>query len=266
MSQRIGYRQELANRYLEYMRQAEVADQPKAQPSATPDQETVHEASRDGLAYRSASDALKPSLKNQLDAAFMQGRAQREQDLGAAEIERREKSGQRHSSDGGGVGLRRPLRITDPQQSRTRETAAERIAKREENYEEAVDHNEAMVARVQAGEAPKESKVDVVEAKVTASLDESNIDAMGDETFASSRGADTSDITTNAKPAAEVTRTDVVFDVADSAFRRAYADGAQTASGEGKSIVDRDRTETVVGESLRASPAEKTRITRSDDV
>ena len=155
MSQRIGYRQELANRYLEYMRQAEVADQPKAQPSATPDQETVHEASRDGLAYRSASDALKPSLKNQLDAAFMQGRAQREQDLGAAEIERREKSGQRHSSDGGGVGLRRPLRITDPQQSRTRETAAERIAKREENYEEAVDHNEAMVARVQAGEAPK---------------------------------------------------------------------------------------------------------------
>ena len=89
---------------------------------------------------------------------------------------------------------------------------------------------------------------------------------MGDETFASSRGADTSDITTNAKPAAEVTRTDVVFDVADSAFRRTYADGAQTASGEGKSIVDRDRTETVVGESLRASPAEKTRITRSDDV
>ena len=116
--------------------------------------------------------------------------AQREQDLGAAEIERREKSGQRHSSDGGGVGLRRPLRITDPQQSRTRETAAERIAKREENYEEAVDHNEAMVARVQAGEAPKESKVDVVQAKVTASLDESNIDAMGDESFASSRGAD----------------------------------------------------------------------------
>ena len=89
MSQRIGYRQELANRYLEYMRQAEVADQPKAQLSATPDQETVHEASRDGLAYRVRA-MLKPSLKNQLDAAFMQGRAQREQDLGAAEIERRE--------------------------------------------------------------------------------------------------------------------------------------------------------------------------------
>ena len=266
MSQRIGYRQELANRYLEYMRQAEVADQPKAQPSATPDQETVHEASRDGLAYRSASDALKPSLKNQLDAAFMQGRAQREQDLGAAEIERREKSGQRHSSDGGGVGLRRPLRITDPQQNRTRETAAERIAKREENYEEAVDHNEAMVARVQAGEAPKDSKVDVVQTEVTASSDEPSIDTMGEQVSESLGGEDISDIAENAKPAAEVTRTDVVFDAADSAYRRTYVDGAQTASGEGKSIVDRDRTETVVGESLRASPAEKTRITRSDDV
>ena len=69
MSQRIGYRQELANRYLEYMRQAEVADQPQ-QPSATPDQETVHEASRDGLAYRRQSDALKPSLKNSTDVAM----------------------------------------------------------------------------------------------------------------------------------------------------------------------------------------------------
>ena len=196
----------------------------------------------------------------------MQGRAQREQDLGAAEIERREKSGQRHSSDGGGVGLRRPLRITDPQQNRTRETAAERIAKREENYEEAVDHNEAMVARVQAGEAPKDSKVDVVQTEVTASSDEPSIDTMGEQVSESLGGEDISDIAENSKPAAEVTRTDVVFDAADSAYRRTYVDGARTASGEGKSIVDRDRTETVVGESLRASPAEKTRITRSDDV
>ena len=65
---------------------------------------------------------------------------------------------------------------------------------------------------------------------------------------------------------ASVTRTDVVFDPAESAYRAAYLQGAQTASGEGKSIVDRDRTETLVGESHRAAPDEKTRITRSDDV
>ena len=195
MSQRIGYRQELANRYLEYMRQAEVADQPKAQPSATPDQENCSRSQPRWSRLSKCKRCPEALPQNQLDAAFMQGRAQRgEQTFGAAEIERREKSGQRHSSDGGGAGLRRPPGSPTPQQSRTRETAAERIAKREENYEEAVDHNEAMIARVQAGEAPKDGKVDVVQAEVSASQGEPSIDTLGDETLASSRGADASDI------------------------------------------------------------------------
>lgn len=265
MSQRIGYRQELANRYLEYMRQAETLDRPAQDNPSIPDQEKIRDASRDGLAYRSASDALKPSLKNQLDGAFMQGRAQREQDLGAAELERREKSGQRHSADGGGVGLRRPLRLTDPKHDRVKESAAERIAKREEHYEEAVDKNEAMVARVQSGEAPEGSTVDKLSDKQPLTA------PVGDDLQAATEAptphpGDVVEQSTKASSEAEVTRTDVVFDPADSAYRAAYAKGAQTASGEGKSIVDRDRTETIVGESHRAAPDEKTRITRSDDV
>jgi len=265
MSQRIGYRQELANRYLEYMRQAETLDKPAQETAANPTQEHVQEASRDGVAYRSASDALKPSLKNQLDAAFMQGRAQRENDLGAAELERREKSGQRHSADGGGVGLRRPLRLTDPTKAREQESAAERIAQREELFEKAVDQTEEMVARIQAGEAPEGSELDRLNDQRSA------ISQDGDELQAKAEvpamhpedGVDKSNVTA---PEAEVTRTDVVFDPAESAYRAAYLKGAETASGEGKSIVDRDRTETLVGESHRAAPDEKTRITRSDDV
>ena len=266
MSQRIGYRQELANRYLEYMRQAETLDKPAQETAANPTQEHVQEASRDGVAYRSASDALKPSLKNQLDAAFMQGRAQRENDLGAAELERREKSGQRHSADGGGVGLRRPLRLTDPTKARGQESAAERIAQREEHFEKAVDKNEEMVARVQAGEAPEGSELDAL-AEQRPTTSETN-DTIQAETKAPTTDPDDRVELSSAaaQTEAEVTRTDVVFDPADSAYRAAYLKGAETASGEGKSIVDRDRTETMVGESHRAAPDEKTRVTRSDDV
>lgn len=265
MSHRIGYRQELANRYLEYMRQAETLEKPAQETVANPAQEQAQEASRDGIAYRSASDALKPSLKNQLDGAFMQGRAQREQDLGAAELERREKSGQRHSADGGGVGLRRPLRLTDPAKARSQESAAERIAKREEHFEEAVDRNEEMVARVQAGEAPEGSNLDAMSSQAE-SVAKQNDELVTEPRTTVSDAEDAVESSAAPEAQAEVTRTDVVFDAADSAYRAAYVKGAQTASGEGKSIVDRDRTETLVGDSHRAAPDEKTRITRSDDV
>ena len=265
MSHRIGYRQELANRYLEYMRQAETLDKPTQETVANPAQEQAQEAGRDGIAYRSASDALKPSLKNQLDAAFMQGRAQRENDLGAAELERREKSGQRHSADGGGVGLRRPLRLTDPAKARAQESAAERIAKREEHFEEAVDRNEEMVARVQAGEAPESSNVDAI-ASEGKPVREPNDELITEQSPVVSDAEDVIETEAAPQSKAEVTRTDVVFDPADSAYRAAYSKGAQTASGEGKSIFDRERTETVLGETHRASPDEKTRITRNEDV
>ena len=39
-----------------------------------------------------------------------------------------------------------------------------------------------------------------------------------------------------ARAEAEVTRTDVVFDPAESAYRTTYLKGAETASGEGKSL------------------------------
>ena len=122
-----------------------------------------------------------------------------------------------------------------------------------------------MVARVQTGEAPESSNVDAI-ASEGKPVREPNDELITEQ---SPVGSDAEDvIETEAAPQskAEATRTDVVFDPADSAYRAAYSKGAQTASGEGKSIFDRERTETVLGETHRASPDEKTRITRNDDV
>lgn len=262
MSQRIGYRQELANRYLEYMRQAETLDQPnqKTQQS-TPDNETLQDISRDGVAYRSASDALKPSLKNQLDGAFMQGRAQKEQELGAAELERRERSGERHSAEHQGVGLRRPLRLTESARKRDENTAEVR----EQHFERAVDTNEERVARLRGAESSASDSIDELEGNRAAQLVETAEDSVETSSPAWKTDADVQvDRKTKPESDPEVTRTDVTFSEEESAYRE-LAKGAKTASGEGRSIVDRERTATMVGDSHRASAEEKTRITRQDD-
>jgi len=244
------------------MRQAETLDQPNQKTQQTvPDNETLQDISRDGVAYRSASDALKPSLKNQLDGAFMQGRAQKEQDFGAAELERRERSGERHSGEHQGVGLRRPLRLTDTNRKRDESTAEVR----EQHFERAVDTNEERVARLRGADAPTTDSIDA--------LDDANAAqpvARADDSAQTSVTSSTTDAEveierrTTSESNAEVTRTDVIFSEEESAFRE-FAKGAETASGEGRSIVDRERTATMVGDAHRASAEEKTRITRQDD-
>ena len=175
MSQRIGYRQELANRYLEYMRQAETPTKPPRPPPIQ--RKNTFKKPVETALPTSASDVLQTARKS-TDAAFAYIKAQRENDLGAAELERREKSGQRHSADGGGAGLRRPLtRSIRPRRVDKRAQPKESLSA-SEHFEKAVDKNEEMVARVQAGEAPEGSERDkLAEQRPTTSKSNDTIDA-----------------------------------------------------------------------------------------